>query len=128
MRTANDSITNATAKLPVFQLFDIQGTLHLSSDGQRMETQIDTINARYSPKYFGLQKGVTAYIVLGDTVPEPLGLNAFAPERSLLHASHLNGRRDSAETRLEGRCVRQNHQGRLRCRGRPRSQLKPVAH
>lgn len=69
MRAANDSITNATAKLPAFHLFDIQGTLHSSSDGQRMETQIDTINARYSPKYFGLQKGVTAYTLVANHVP-----------------------------------------------------------
>jgi Tn3 transposase DDE domain/Domain of unknown function (DUF4158) len=43
--------------------------LHSSSDGQRMETQIDTINARYSPKYFGLQKGVSAYTLVANHVP-----------------------------------------------------------
>ena len=61
IRAANDAITNATAKLPAFHLYDIQDTLHSSSDGQRIEMQIDTINARHSPKYFGLQKGVSAY-------------------------------------------------------------------
>lgn len=69
LRAANDAITNAIAKLPAFHLYDIQKTMHSSSDGQRMETQIDTINARYSPKYFGLQKGVSAYTLVANHVP-----------------------------------------------------------
>jgi TnpA family transposase len=69
LHAANDAITNATAKLPVFHLYDIQGNLHSSSDGQRMETQIDTINARYSPKYFGLHKGVSAITLVTNHVP-----------------------------------------------------------
>jgi len=69
LRAANDAITNATGRLPAFQHYDIQDTLHSSSDGQRMETQIDTINARHSPKYFGLQKGVSAYTLVANHVP-----------------------------------------------------------
>jgi TnpA family transposase len=69
IRAANDAITNATATLPAFHLYDIQDTLHSSSDGQRMETQIDTINARHAPKYFGLQKGVSAYTLVANHVP-----------------------------------------------------------
>jgi len=69
VRAANDIITNSTAKLPAFHLYDIQNTLHSSSDGQRMETQIDTVNARHSPKYFGLQKGVSAYTLVANHVP-----------------------------------------------------------
>ena len=69
VRAANDAITNATAKLPAFYLYNIQDTMHSSSDGQRMETQIDTINARHSPKYFGLKKGVTAYTLVANHVP-----------------------------------------------------------
>ena len=34
-----------------------------------METQINTINARHSPKYFGLQKGVTSYTLVANHVP-----------------------------------------------------------
>ena len=55
--------------LPVFHLYDIQDTLHSSSDGQRIETQIDTINARHSPKYFGLHQGVSAYTLVANHVP-----------------------------------------------------------
>ena len=60
---------NAMAALPAFHLYDIQDTMHSSSDGQRMETQIDTINARYSPKYFGLHQGVSAYTLVANHVP-----------------------------------------------------------
>jgi len=57
VREANDLLSNATAALPIFRHYDIDGTLHSSSDGQKFETRINTINARYSPKYFGLKKG-----------------------------------------------------------------------
>lgn len=69
LRGANDAISNATAKLPAFELFNIRDEVHSSSDGQRMETKIDTFNARYSPKYFGLDKGVSACTVVANHVP-----------------------------------------------------------
>lgn len=69
LRAANDAIANAIATLPAFHLYDIRDEMHSSSDGQRIETQIDTINARYSPKYFGLQKGVSAYTLVANHVP-----------------------------------------------------------
>ena len=69
IRGANDAISNATAKLSAFHLFNISNQLHSSSDGQRIETQIDTINARYSPKYFGMKKGVSVCTVVANHVP-----------------------------------------------------------
>ena len=69
LRGANDAISNATAKLSAFELFNIRDEVHSSSDGQRMETKIDTFNARYSPKYFGLDKGVSACTVVANHVP-----------------------------------------------------------
>ena len=42
---------------------------HSSSDGQRVETQIHTINARHGSKYFGLKKGVSAYTLVANHVP-----------------------------------------------------------
>ena len=69
LHAANDVISNAIAALPVFHLYDIQKLMHSSSDGQRMETQIDTINARHSTKYFGLKKGVSAYTLVANHVP-----------------------------------------------------------
>lgn len=69
LHAANDAISNATASLSAFHLYDIQDAMHSSSDGQRIETQINTINARHSPKYFGLQKGVSAYTLVANHVP-----------------------------------------------------------
>ena len=69
LHAANDAISNATALLPAFQLFKIRDELHSSSDGQRMPTQINTFNARHSPKYFGLQKGVSSYTLVANHVP-----------------------------------------------------------
>lgn len=68
LHAANDSISRASAALPAFHFYDLQETLHSSSDGQRIETQIDTINARHSPKYFGLKKGVIAYTLVANHI------------------------------------------------------------
>nr|WP_295085862.1 Tn3 family transposase [uncultured Roseateles sp.] len=69
LRAANDAISNAIATLPAFHLFDIRDEIHSSSDGQRFETQRDTFNARHAPKYFGLQKGVSACTLVANHVP-----------------------------------------------------------
>lgn len=65
LNEANDRIANATARLPIFRHFDINEAVHSSSDGQKFEAAIPTINARHSAKYFGLKKGVVAYTLLG---------------------------------------------------------------
>lgn len=69
LRDTNDLVSNATSKLPIFRHYDIGNNLHSSSDGQKFETQIDTINSRYSPKYFGLKKGVVSYTLVANHVP-----------------------------------------------------------
>jgi TnpA family transposase len=69
LHAANDMISNATAVLPVFREYDIDHQIHSSSDGQRIETQIDTINAQYASKYFGLKKGVSSYTLSANHVP-----------------------------------------------------------
>jgi TnpA family transposase len=69
LHAGNDATANATAALPIFNAYDIDGKTHSSSDGQRIETQIPTINARYSRKYFGLKKGVSAYSLVANHVP-----------------------------------------------------------
>jgi hypothetical protein len=60
---------------------------HSSSDGQRIETQIPTINARYSSKYFGLKKGVSAYTLVLNHVP--INAKIIATHE---HESHLRVR------------------------------------
>jgi TnpA family transposase len=69
LREANDRISNATAQLPIFHQYDIGGRVHSSSDGQKFETRLPTINARHSPKYFGVHKGVVAYTVVANHIP-----------------------------------------------------------
>jgi len=70
LSNANDKISNSLCRLPIFQYFNIEEEIiHSSSDGQKFETQISTINARYSPKYFGLKKGVTCYTMVANNVP-----------------------------------------------------------
>ena len=69
LHAANDVIANATAALSMFDQYDIDDLKHSSSDGQRIETQIPTINARHSSKYFGLKKGVSAYTLVSNHVP-----------------------------------------------------------
>ena len=69
INAVNDVVVNATAQLPVFPFFNINDVIHSSSDGQKFETRLHTINARYSPKYFGLQKGVVAYTLVANHIP-----------------------------------------------------------
>lgn len=69
LKEANDRLANATARLPIFRHFDIDEAVHSSSDGQKFEAAIPTINARHSSKYFGLNKGVVSYTLLANHVP-----------------------------------------------------------
>ena len=69
LREVNDRISNAIAGLKVFRQYDLGGVLHSSSDGQKFETQIHTINARYASKYFGLRKGIVSYSLVANHVP-----------------------------------------------------------
>jgi TnpA family transposase len=69
LREANDRVSDAMAKLPIFRHYNIEDVVHSSSDGQKFETQIHTVRSRYSPKYFGLQKGITSYTIVANHVP-----------------------------------------------------------
>lgn len=69
LREANDLISNAIAAMPVFRHYNTDGVVHSSSDGQKFETGLNTINARHSPKYFGLKKGVVAYTLVANHIP-----------------------------------------------------------
>src|SRR5919201_1285404 len=66
---ANDRVSNAMAALPIFRQYDLGDALRSSSDGQKFETGLPTVNARYSPKYFGLHKGVVSYSLVANHVP-----------------------------------------------------------
>jgi TnpA family transposase len=69
-RAANDVITNATANLPIFEHFNFSvGSLHASADGQKFESKRPVFEARYSPKYFGLHKGLVNYSLIINHIP-----------------------------------------------------------
>ena len=70
LRNANDVISNAIAALPIFRHWNFAADLlHASLDGQKFITEFDTLLSRYSPKYFGLMKGVVAYTLLANHIP-----------------------------------------------------------
>jgi TnpA family transposase len=70
LNEANDIISNAIAKLPIFQHYNIQeNELHASADGQKFECRINTFKTRYSSKYFGTNKGVSAVTLVANHVP-----------------------------------------------------------
>ena len=69
LREANDRVSNANAELPIFRHYDIGDVVHSSSDGQKFETSVRTFNARHSPKYFGLKKGIVPYTPVANNVP-----------------------------------------------------------
>lgn len=70
LKPGDDLITNAMAKLPIFKYYNIEEeVIHGSIDGQKFDTQIDTINARHSPKYFALGKGITSLTLVANHIP-----------------------------------------------------------
>ena len=69
LKPANDIVTNAIAKLPIFRYYDIAEQVHSSSDGQKFETLIHTLNARHSSKYFGLKKGIVVLTLVANHIP-----------------------------------------------------------
>lgn len=67
LNAANDFINNATAKLPIFKHYNIQGDIiHASADGQKFEARRETFKTRYSSKYFGTQKGVSSLSLIAN--------------------------------------------------------------
>ena len=67
---ANDAVSNAIAKLSIFKHYNIQeDAVHASYDGQRLESRFNTINTRFSSKYFGRGKGLSAVTLNANHVP-----------------------------------------------------------
>ena len=62
LRNANKQIVDflASFELPNLYLRN-QNQLHTSSDGQKYEVSVPSLNANYSYKYFGQNKGVSVY-------------------------------------------------------------------
>jgi len=67
---ASDMIINKVAKLPIFEKYTLTDYgIHASVDGQKLETRYSTIQARYSSKYYGLGKGISAYTLFANCLP-----------------------------------------------------------
>lgn len=70
LREANDIISNKIASLKVFNSWNILPDKLLAAvDGQKFETRLDTMQSRYSPKYFGLKKGIVPFSMVLNHVP-----------------------------------------------------------
>lgn len=70
LRDANDMIINVIAALPIFKYWNIHDDyIHGSVDGQKFETRLHSFIARYSSKYFGVNKGVVAYTLCANHIP-----------------------------------------------------------
>ncbi len=70
LKNANDKISNSMANLPIFEYYNIEeNIIHSSLDGQKWNTQFNTVNSRYSPKYFGLEKGIVDYTLVANHIP-----------------------------------------------------------
>ncbi|MEZ6101488.1 MAG: Tn3 family transposase [Pirellulaceae bacterium] len=64
---ANDLILKVMATMHLPEMCRNEpGVLHTSSDGQKYEVSVDSLNANYSFKYFGKEQGVTAYRFLDE--------------------------------------------------------------
>jgi TnpA family transposase len=69
LHDASDAVNNAIAELPIFRHYHIQeDKLHASADGQKFETHLDTFKTRYSSKYFGTNKGITAMTMVANHI------------------------------------------------------------
>nr|WP_234418658.1 transposase [Dongshaea marina] len=74
---ANDIISNAIAKLPIFRYYTINEEAPFGSiDGQKHRCRINTFKARYSAKYFQTGKGVSALTLVVNHVPVNATVNA----------------------------------------------------
>jgi len=69
LRAAANIINNAAAKLPIFRAWDINGVLHGSMDGTKIETMLAHIKARHSQKYFHDGVGVSSFNMVVNSLP-----------------------------------------------------------
>jgi TnpA family transposase len=66
-QAANDRVVQLMDRLELPNLYRrIPGQLHTSSDGQKFEVHVDSLNANYSFKYFGKYQGVSVYTFLDE--------------------------------------------------------------
>jgi TnpA family transposase len=65
---ANDKIIAFTEQLDIVKLFkNDKDKNHTASDGQKFNISVDSLNAGYSFKYFGLGRGVSRYMFIDES-------------------------------------------------------------
>ena len=65
---SNDRVIELMEKLQLPKLYKRSSTeTHTSSDGQKYNISVESLNANYSFKYFGKGKGVTVYVFLDES-------------------------------------------------------------
>lgn len=83
LRNANDIVSDAIAALPIFKHYNIQeDIIHASADGQKFESRVSTIRVRYSSKYLGRGKGLSALSLSANHVPVNAKLMALNEHES----------------------------------------------
>lgn len=85
LREANDIVSDGFSRLPIYPHYNLGNQLHGSADGQKFKTRLDTFQSRYSPKYYGLEKGVAPY-TLGINYN---AVNCIADKGAHQHESHF---------------------------------------
>jgi TnpA family transposase len=69
VKEACDTLSNAIKELPVFNLYNINDCVHGGIDGQKSKPKKACFNARHSPKYFYLGKGISTATLLVNHIP-----------------------------------------------------------
>lgn len=90
IQSAIDRILTFVNKLELPNIYRLNSkNLHTSSDGQKFEVSIDSLNSNYSFKYFGKAKGVSIY--------------SFIDERHLLfHSTVISSAEKEAHYAIDG--------------------------
>jgi TnpA family transposase len=74
LKLVNDILINATANLPIHELYKIGGTIHSAVDGKKYDALGHIFNARYSPKYFNMGKGISVLTLMINFLPAAIKL------------------------------------------------------
>ena len=69
LAAATDFLHIETSKPPIFKHYDLAGNVHVSLDGLKLSSRLNTVIARHSKKYFGNDPGVSGYNLIYNHLP-----------------------------------------------------------
>jgi TnpA family transposase len=104
LNKANDIISTAISKLPIFPYYSLDlMDLYSSVDGQKYNVHHPTTKARYSKKYFKKGKGVVAYTLLMNHIPlQSSVIGAHDPESYFVFDIYYNNATNITPTVITG--------------------------